>query len=394
MIREAGTAAKWLTLGLVFVLAACSSGEAHPPDYSAPRYLRGAYITAGTLEDSSSLAVAARTFDSLEVNSFVIDLKDEKGVRYETAYRLARDSRAPRVTGYDLGERVKQAHTMGYHVVGRIVVFKDSGLAELRPEWAIHRPNGKLWRDKGGHAWLSPWESRVCKHNLKVAIEAVSMGVDEIALDFFRFPYERADLPPQVHPKQDDDRSRGDAITNCLRRMAEELRERGVKVAVIVPSSSMTDVEGDAGVGLQWESLLGAVDRVLPRVFPSEMPPPKRGLHPEKLPYQTVSRALRLGVTRLMRVTQDGRRAARVVPVVQAFTDDPRYTYGPVRLGTQLQAVYECGLNDWLLWNPRSDYGRFRGALKADARARARPLVPTAADWAEADLAPEPDSVR
>lgn len=77
--------------------------------------------------------------------------------------------------------------------------------------------------------------------------------------------------------------------------------------------------------------------------------------------------------------------AALIRPWLQDFTlGDP--PYGPAYVRAQIQAVYDAGLEEWVLWNPSSNY---TAEALAD-RHGARPYLPELADLVDGPL-PEPE---
>jgi hypothetical protein len=72
--------------------------------------------------------------------------------------------------------------------ISRIVVFKDNLLAQGRPDLAIHRRDGSLFRDREGLAWTNPYSRDVWNYNISIAVEAAKAGFDEIQFDYVRLP--------------------------------------------------------------------------------------------------------------------------------------------------------------------------------------------------------------
>ena len=72
--------------------------------------------------------------------------------------------------------------------IARMVVFKDSVTARVHPEWTIRQPDGSLWRDKKGIAWVNPYHHELWDYNIGVAEELVKLGFGEIQFDHIRFP--------------------------------------------------------------------------------------------------------------------------------------------------------------------------------------------------------------
>jgi hypothetical protein len=58
------------------------------------------------------------------------------------------------------------------YLVGRVVVFEDPVLSRARPDLAARRSDGSVWRDAAGLGWTNPYDRRVWKYNVDVALAA------------------------------------------------------------------------------------------------------------------------------------------------------------------------------------------------------------------------------
>jgi hypothetical protein len=350
---------------------------------SAPEHVRGIYVTAYAAGSPRRMAQLLALADTTEINTFVVDVKDESGVLY--------GSRNPAVQPFQV--RWKRpfhtlravADTLHAHeiwAVARIVVFKDPVLSRARPDWSIRTPWGALWRDKAGNTWVSPWDERVWNLNLAVAEEAARAGFDEVQFDYVRFPEAYHSLPPQVHPRAPQGGRKADAIAAFLSRAAERLQPLGVAVGADLFGLSMND-PGDVEIGQQWETLSVRVDHLYPMVYPSHyFPTHLPGIHhPNRTPYETVATAVGMGVLRNERLRRAGGAPARTIPWLQAFDApwvDRHFPYGPEQARAQMDAVYGVGLEDWVFWNAASRYDRVDGAFARDDAPHARRYNPPA----------------
>jgi len=341
----------------------------------APAQIRGIYLTAYAAGNPDRLAdlleLAART----EINTFVVDFKTERGVHFPSEVPLAQELTRPgHVAIRDLRGLLVTLRAAGVHSVGRIVVFKDPHLATARPQWAIQTAGGGRWVDREGNLWVSPWDERVWEYNLSLAEEAASAGFDEIQFDYVRFPEAYPSLPAQVHSRSRGDRTQ--AISEFLTEARLRLRPLGVAVSADVFGMSMNDA-GDVGIGQQWERLANVVDNILPMVYPSHyftthLPGVGR---PNRTPYETVFTAVGMGVVRRDRLRDAGASPARVIPWLQAFDApwvDRDFPYGPDEVRAQVEAVYDVGLDDWILWDPSVRYERLAAAFEPTTLSRAR----------------------
>jgi hypothetical protein len=310
-----------------------------------------------------------------------VDVKDEDGVRFHSTVPLAREASHWRsIPVRDLGALVDTMEAHGIYPIARVVVFKDPRLSRARPDWSIRTPQGELWRDHQRITWVSPWDRRVWEYNIQVAEEAARAGFREIQFDYVRFPEAYRSLPTQVHPHAAGER--GDAIAAFLSEATRRLRPLGVTVTADVFGLSMNESK-DVGIGQQWEQLSGRVDGLLPMVYPSHyFPTHLAGVsRPNRMPYETIFRAVGMGVIRNRRLAEAGAEPARIVPWLQAFTatwNDRSFKYGPQQAADQIRAVHDLGLEDWIFWHPTSKYDAVAGAFARESTPRARPFTPPA----------------
>ena len=354
----------------------------------APAPLRGIYLNAyavGGARLGSLLTLA----DSTEINAFVIDVKDERGIRYRSENELAMQLSQPgEVTIRDLSAVAKRLKERNVWSMARIVLFKDPLLSQAKPEWSIRRADGSLWVDREGNSWVSAWDPDVWDYNLDIAEEVARAGFDEIQFDYVRFPEAFRSLPEQVHPKARG--TRAEAIASFLAEARRRLHPLGVIVSADVFGLSPND-PGDVAIGQQWETVLAHADHVLPMVYPSHyFPTHLKGVpRPNRMPYETVFTSVGLGMIRWQRLQEAGVTPARVIPWLQAFNApwvDSNFPYGPEQADAQIRAVYDVGLDDWVFWHPGSRYDQIKAAFAREAVSRRKSFTPSADFIAQAQL--------
>ena len=178
-----------------------------------------------------------------------------------------------------------------------------------------------------------------------------------------------------------------DAIRDFLKYSQAELAEIGVSVTADVFGVT-TSARRDVGIGQVWESFIDVVDAALPMVYPSHYWKGSFGIAtPNAYPYEIVKGALRDAVRRSEVV--DGAGSTR--PWLQDFTlGKPRYEAPEVR--AQIQAAYDVGINEWILWNPGSSYTEealepVGGFVTEPLMRVAGQIVPVSRRWALLDTA-------
>lgn len=349
--------------------AARQQPQAAPrPRDRAPAIIRGIYVDAYAIGSPVRRRELLALADTTEINTFVVDVKDEDGVRYRSELPMAMEATHPKsIPIHDLKGIADSLTAHGIYPIARIVVFKDPRLSRARPAWSIHAPDGRPWRDRQGLTWVSPWNRDVWEMNIAIAEEAVRAGFREIQFDYVRFPEAYSNLPTQVHPAADSGGTRADAISGFLAAARARIHPLGATITADVFGLSMNESR-DVGIGQQWERIAAEVDGVLPMVYPSHyFPTHLPGItRPNRMPYQTIQHSVGMGVIRNERMAAAGMEPARIVPWLQAFTatwNDRGYPYRAEQARAQIQALYDLGVEDWIFWHPSSNYAQIAGAF-------------------------------
>lgn len=318
-----------------------------------PDNVRGLYVNAWAAGSRNRLAglleIAART----EINTFVIDIKDATGyISHATELAAAHEIGATEeIRIRDLPGVLDRLEQAGIYPIARIVVVKDPLLSAARPELAVQDTAGGVWVDSKGTIWLNPYNTEVWRYHVALAREVALLGFPEIQWDYVRFP----DAPASDHARSiypgAAGQSKPEAIRAFLEYTRDELADLDVEVTADVFGITTT-ASRDVGVGQVWESFIDVVDVALPMVYPSHYQPGSSGFDsPNAHPYEIVRRALRDAVRRSALV--DGAGMTR--PWLQDFSlGEPIYAAPEVR--AQIQAAYDAGVEQWILWNPGSSY--------------------------------------
>jgi len=347
------------------------------PRDGAPPIIRGLYLNAYAAGSRVRLARLLEIADETEINAFVIDWKDEKGIHYRgSEVELANELAQPgELTIRDPRALTDTLRARGIWSIARVVVFKDPVLAQAKPDWSIRTPNGGLWVDRAGNHWVSPWDPNVWEYNIAIAEEAVRAGFDEVQFDYIRFPepYRRT-LPPQVHRHAQGDRT--DAVAAFLNMARDRIHALGAPVAVDLFGLSPNTFD-DVDIGQQWETLVAVADHVKPMVYPSHyLPTHLPGVsRPNRMPFETVYKSVGMAVIRNERMRQVGVEPARLIVWLQAFNApwvDRNFPYGPEQFRDQTRGLYEVGVEDWILWNPGSRYEQMMEGFGRETTSRAK----------------------
>lgn len=319
--------------------------------------VKGIYVT-GPMAGNNAFENLLTLVDDTELNAMVIDVKNDAGeITYRMSQETAQEMGACINYIRDMENFMKKLKEHGVYTIARIVCFKDPYLAEHHPELALKKPDGTAIVDGHGLAWVNPYKEEVWEYLVDVARKAGEIGFDEIQFDYVRFPIgsdaEAADygVDRNVYTKEQ-------AITGFLTYAAEELHKEGIPVTADVFGTiigSETDVQQ---VGQDYAELGNIVDAICPMVYPSHYGNGVFGLSvPDAYPYETVYEAMKDSVEELADIPKEQQAVVR--PWLQAFTAtwvEGYISYGGDQIRAQIQAVYDAGYEEWILWNASNGY--------------------------------------
>lgn len=329
--------------------------------------VKGIYVT-GPKAGSAGMEDLIRLVDETELNAMVIDVKNDEG---NVTFRLTNEEITHNIPVLDqivqmqAGVRyirdiqalMQELKEHNIYTIARIVCFKDPCLAAAQPELALTKPDGKPVTDANGLAWVNPYRQEVWEYLTELAEMAADLGFDEIQYDYVRFPVgtdaNAADygVDMEAYPKRQ-------AIQDFLSYAGDRLHEKGCVVTADVFGTiigSETDVQS---VGQDYMALGQTVDAISPMVYPSHYANGVFGLKvPDANPYETVSAAMQGSVEELQEIPEAERAVVR--PWLQAFTATwvpGHISYNGTQIREQIQAVYDAGYEEWILWNATNRY--------------------------------------
>jgi hypothetical protein len=322
--------------------------------------VRALYVNRFAAQSATKMRRLIQMADETEINGLVIDMKDEFGLNYKPSNPEWAKNAGTSGVVRNLPALLDTLRAHKILPIARLVVFKDSVTARLNPDHTIRKPDGSVWRDKKGLAWVNPYDRAIWAYNLGIAEELAKMGFGEIQFDYIRFPEPYKSLPPQVFPGNKGE-TKPDALAAFLKEANARIDKVGARTTADI-FGLVTTVGGPLEIGQWWERVSPNVDVVLPMVYPSHYPRGDLGLpvpnaEPYKVLHISLSRAkqrdAKLGIT----------QPEHVRPWLQAFTLG-KPPYGPAEIEAQKKGTYDAGYDGWVLWSPGSKYEPFLPALE------------------------------
>lgn len=321
--------------------------------FPRPEHVRGLYVNAWSAGSRRRITALTELARRTEINTFVVDIKDATGyVSHPTEVPLAqRIGATGEIRIPNLRVLLARLEAAGIYPIARIVIVKDPLIAAAHPELAVQDTAGGPWIDDKEIVWLNPYNREVWDYHVAIAREVAEMGFPEIQWDYVRFPDAPASAMRRAYFPGGAGRPRPQAIREFLAYSRTELADMDVQVTADVFGVT-TSFNRDVGIGQVWESFIDVVDVALPMVYPSHYWKGSFGYdRPNSHPYEIVREALEDAVRRSALI--EGAGATR--PWLQDFTlGPPRYEAPEVR--AQIQAAYDVGIEEWILWNPGSRY--------------------------------------
>lgn len=353
-----------------------TEAEAPEPE-RIPVKVKGIYLSAYVAGTGNMVDTIIEEIDRTEVNAVVIDVKDDNGrITFAMDTPMVQEIGAVKEFIPDVDALMKKLKEHDIYTIARVVAFRDPYLPEQRPELALKLADGSIYRDNKGLAWVNPYKKEVWDYLVEVGIGAHEAGFDEVQFDYIRFSTEKG-VKNVVYDEADTNgRDKKQIITEFVDYAYDQLNEAGVYVAADVFGAIIGGGIDSDTVGQSYGEMARHLDYICPMIYPSHYGDGNFGIeHPDTQPYDTILAALKGSRADLRGYEAEGERQAVVRPWLQDFTASylANYIeYGDAQVREQIQAVYDAGYDEWLLWSAACKYhwGAMRTPEEAEAEAQ------------------------
>ncbi|RED87665.1 putative glycoside hydrolase [Cohnella phaseoli] len=332
------------------------SGISGDPQPDAP-VVKGIYVTAYSA-GGERMATLLDLLDRTELNSMVIDIKDDLGnITYKTSNPKLQELGNPQPYIKDVDKLMTTLKEHEIYPIARVVVFKDSVLAKSHPEYSFVQKDGSIWQNGNKDKFVNPYREEVWEYNVEVAKEAAKLGFKEIQFDYVRFPEgfeKRADSLKFTKNEQ----SRVDIVSGFVEYAKKELEPLGVRVSVDIFGYAAS-VPAAEGIGQDFVKISSGVHVISPMIYPSHYSTGWfKQKDPDKAPYETIKGAMDDTHKKLEPLGED---KPIIRPWIQDFTakwlGKGHYTpYGAAEVQAQIKALNDSGVEEFLLWNAGNRY--------------------------------------
>ncbi|WP_404841536.1 putative glycoside hydrolase [Bacillus velezensis] len=331
--------------------------------FSHPDKVRGIYVT-GHSAGGSKFGELTDFVDKTELNTMVIDVKDDNGNLTFKPDGHSEYAKIAKPYIKDPKKMMKKLEEKKIYPIARIVVFKDSELANKKPEWSFKEKNGSVWKNGRGESFVNPFMKEVWDYNVKIAKQAVKMGFQEIQFDYVRFP--------EGFEKRDDELTYGHgdygktadsnvqkrvhAVTDFVGYAKKKLKPYGADVSVDIFGYSATLPEAP-GIGQNFSKISDQVDVISSMIYPSHWTSYFGIDKPDLEPYNVVKEYAKVENKKLSKLKH--RPVSR--PWLQDFTasylgSGNYQKYGKRQVEDQVKALHDEGIDEFLLWDAANRY--------------------------------------
>lgn len=319
---------------------------------------RGIYLTKYSASNDRLDRLIEMT-KRTKINTFVIDVKDDKGhMLFPTK---AAEKYSPEANTYatvkDIAALMKKLKENNIYAVARIVSFKDPTYTKQHTDRAIiYKDSGKPFTNSDGLIWASAYDRTLWEYNLEVSKEAAAAGFNEIQFDYVRFPAsDGGKLDKSLDYRNTKGESKPQAIQDYLKYAREQLAPLNVYISADI-YGLVGSVADDMSLGQYWEAVSNVVDYVCPMMYPSHYANGTYGLSvPDAYPYETVFNSAKDSAARNKNIETP----ATIRPWIQDFTAPwvaGHIKYSDKQVEDQIRALEKNGIKEFLLWNAGNKY--------------------------------------
>lgn len=336
-------------LGLVLLFQPLSV-SAESLALSHPQKQFGIYLNASNTGDEEFVDLVLERLPGRGIPALVFDVKGYY-VYFDSEAELASDAELV-ISLFDLEDLLTKAKEQGIYTIARYVSVKDKRLGEIFPETRMQDP---ITGEPLDTEWVSPSHTTVLEYNRQILTELALAGVDEINLDYIRYPTDQV---------------------SSLSKMTKQEKVVHIEAFVRMARRAIDSVGSETKLGISTYAILGwhfdqnvktlgqdvarfapFVDVISPMAYPQTFSVGggyfDPTLHPRSRMYWLVYRTLD-GYKEVL-----GEHAWKLRPWLQG------YYVTAEDMKDQIAAVYDSGLCGFTVWSASNYYQPLYSALRS-----------------------------
>ncbi|MDP8203809.1 MAG: putative glycoside hydrolase [Candidatus Tenebribacter mawsonii] len=325
------------------------------------KFTKGIYLTAYTI-NTPKFYTLLDSAESAGINTLIFDLKNMNGhvfFRMPQKGFLESENIKPII---NIAKVVKAAHKQNMRAVARVVMFHDQLTAQrdslMRPE----NVDGGYWLEskRKKASWLDSSNLEV-QHTLLLIIEEIAKkGIDEIQMDYVRFPTQ-GNISEAIFAFQREDTSLAQKDSTYVPRQKSDIIKQFVSQAKMICDKYNVTLTADVFAIVSWQrpadinatgqdikKMTQHLDAIHPMIYSSHFNKDfgfRKDIPNE--PYFIVYKGSILS-------KKHANSECRVIPYIQSNSWKVNYGYGYIT--AQIQAVIDSGSDGYILWNASNRY--------------------------------------
>ncbi|MCD4820118.1 MAG: putative glycoside hydrolase [Candidatus Cloacimonetes bacterium] len=326
-----------------------------------PEFTQGIYLSAWTVATKKFITI----LDSAEVagiNTVVFDVKNMNGdifFKFTGEKEFTGENIKPIL---NIEKVIDEIHKRNMRAVARVVMFHDQYLAEYHTELRPFKSDGSVWKEnsRGKASWLDSSNENVHKYLFSVIKSVLQFNIDEIQMDYIRFPTQgKLSDANFLFQKQDNAFSRKDST--YIKREKSDIIEQVVKKVREICDEYEVDLSGDIFAIVAWQrkvdvrntgqditKLTKYLSAIHPMIYTSHFNKDfgyRNDVWNE--PYHLVYKATKQTV-------EYSKDTCKVIPYIQA--NSWKVNYKPEYIYAQIQSIKDCNADGYILWNASNIY--------------------------------------
>ncbi|MDA0376170.1 MAG: hypothetical protein O3A80_02580 [bacterium] len=315
-----------------------------------PQKQFGIYLNSSNAGDQEFLEGVIDRLPDLGIPALVFDVKGHY-VYFDSQSGLANDANLV-VPLIDLPALVEKAHSKGIYTIARYVAVRDKFLGRAFPETRMSDP---ITGEPLDTEWVHPSHHTVLQYNRELIYEIAQAGVDEINLDYIRYPTDNLTSLNKMSAKEKIVHI--EAFVRMARRaidMSGSDTKLGISTYAILGWQSDDNIRT---LGQDITRFAPFVDVISPMAYPQTFSTAggyfDPAIHPRSRMYWLVYRTLE-GYKEVL----GEEYAWKLRPWIQGYYTDAE------DMTDQIEAVYDAGLCGFTVWSASNYYQPLYSALR------------------------------
>lgn len=314
--------------------------------------IRGIYLT-GYSAVRDKIPHYIRYIKRIGMNSVVFDIKDITGyITFPSEVSLVKTYQKYHVPIQNLDKLVHRLQKEKIYAIARVSQFQDLYMAEKKRDWALHNKNGSSYLVKGKPAWLDPANPEIQKYNLRIIHEVLQSKVDEIQLDYIRYPTD-GNWRGVRYKKIKQYSQKPVVLTKYLQRVHSLVRAYSTPLSIdvfgVVAWQEKLDI---LSTGQDLKIMSQATDIISPMLYPSHFGDVFSGI---QNPADSPEFFLYNGTKKVKQIVP---KHINIRPWIQAFPMKVT-NYNSSYIEKQIIGSYKAGAKGYLKWNASNKYINF-----------------------------------